>query len=251
MDESARARTRTDTEVATIDHGDGQATHRRVPEDASAGDAATDDEQVVVLCHEGGQRRPHGGKHLLGQRHSNPAETTAPGRPSTWLVWHGHLVTRGAKVLDLACGTGRHSLAAAMLGGEVTAVDHDPDVLGVGREAAKSLGLSVSWVEWDLSNGLPPVGTFDVLLMFNYLDRSRVPELIEHLRPGGHLIMETFLEDQRAFDWGPTNPDHLLKRGELPLLIAPLEVIYGREVLEPVGGVQWSAMASVVARKVP
>lgn len=161
------------------------------------------------------------------------------------------MVTRGAKVLDLACGTGRHSLAAAMLGGEVTAVDDDPGVLGVGREAAKSLGLSVSWVEWDLSKGLPPVGTFDVLLMFNYLDRARIPELIEHLRPGGLLIMETFLEDQRAFDWGPTSPDHLLKRGELPSLIAPLEVIFAREVLEPVGGVQWSALASVVARKVP
>ena len=32
-------------------------------------------------------------------------------------------------VLDLACGAGRHSLAAAMLGAEVTAVDRDADKL--------------------------------------------------------------------------------------------------------------------------
>lgn len=188
----------------------------------------------------------------LGHSQANPRDTSeGPGRPSTWLVWHSHLVTQGAKVLDLACGAGRHSLAAAMLGAEVTGVERDPARLALAREAAKTMGLPISWVEWDLSNGLPPLGTFDVLLIFDYLDRARMPELLDHLRPGGVLLMETFLEDQRAFDWGPTSADHLLKRGELPSLVAPLEVIYGREVLEPVGGVQWSAIASVVARKVP
>lgn len=166
-------------------------------------------------------------------------------------MWHSHLIARGAKVFDVACGTGRHSLAAAMLGGEVTAADRDPEALAIGREAARSLGLEVSWMEWDLEGELPPLGTFDVLLMFNYLDRPRLPRLLEYLRPGGLLLMETFLEEQRNFDWGPTSPDHLLHRGELSSLVAPgLTVLHGREVLEPVGGTQWSALASVVAKKV-
>jgi 2-polyprenyl-3-methyl-5-hydroxy-6-metoxy-1,4-benzoquinol methylase len=153
------------------------------------------------------------------------------------------------RVLDVAAGGGRHSLAAAALGADVTAVDQDPARLELGRSAARELGVAINWVQWDLTSSPPPLGTFDVLLIFNYLDRERLPRLLEFLRPGGHLLMETFLEDQLTYDWGPTSPDHVLRRGELPGLLAPLEVIHGREAIEPVDGVRWSAVASVLARK--
>lgn len=153
-------------------------------------------------------------------------------------------------MLDLACGAGRHSLAAAALGAEVTAVDRNAALLDAGRLAARELGVEVQWVEWDLEQSLPPLGTFDVLLIFNYLDRERMADLLGFLRPDGYLLMETFLEDQRAFDWGPTRAARLLQRGELPRLVAPLEILHGREALEPIEGVRWSAVASVLARKV-
>lgn len=152
-------------------------------------------------------------------------------------------------MLDIGCGAGRHSLAAAALGAEVTGVDVDAARLDQARKAAQERSLSATWVHWDLAGPLPPLGTFDVLLMFNYLDRDRLPELLDFLRPGGLLLMETFLTDQREFGWGPTSDAHLLRRGELPLLVAPLVVLHGREVIEPVGGVQWTAIASVLARK--
>jgi tellurite methyltransferase len=152
-------------------------------------------------------------------------------------------------VLDVACGTGRHSLAAAALGAEVTGLDRDASRLEAARAEARERNLNVTWLEWDLTTGPPPLGTFDVLLIFDYLDRAGMPALLEFLRPGGLLMMETFLEDQRAFDWGPTSDAHLLRRGELPLLIKPLVVLHGREAIEPLGGVQLSAMASVLARK--
>jgi 2-polyprenyl-3-methyl-5-hydroxy-6-metoxy-1,4-benzoquinol methylase len=152
-------------------------------------------------------------------------------------------------VLDVACGTGRHSLAAAALGAEVTGVDRDPARLEVARVEARERNLAVTWLEWDLTADPPPLGTFDILLIFDYLDRERLPGLFEFLRPGGLLIMETFLEDQRAFEWGPTSEAHLLRRGELPGLVHPLEVLHGREAIEPLGGVQLSAVASVLARK--
>lgn len=117
------------------------------------------------------------------------------------------------------------------------------------RQTALERHLTISWLQWDLAGPLPPLGTFDVLLMFNYLDRDRLPELLGFLRPGGQLLMETFLTDQREFGWGPSSDAHLLRRGELPLLLAPLVVVHGREVIEPVGGVQWAALASVLARK--
>jgi SAM-dependent methyltransferase len=179
----------------------------------------------------------------------SPEPTPPPGRPSTWFLWHSPLIPKGARVLDVACGTGRHSLAAALLGAEVTAVDCDAAKLDFAREAARELGLRITWIEWDLTGKLPPLGTFDILLIFNYLDRARLPDLLSFLRPGGLLLMETFLEDQRAFDWGPRSDNHLLRRGELASLVRPLTVLFGREVIEPVGGVRWSALASVVAQK--
>jgi 2-polyprenyl-3-methyl-5-hydroxy-6-metoxy-1,4-benzoquinol methylase len=137
-----------------------------------------------------------------------------------------------------------------VLGAEVTAVDKDPALLEAGRQAARELGVAITWVDWDLEKSLPPLGTFDVLLIFNYLDRARLPDILSFIRPDGLLLMETFLEDQLNFDWGPRSPARLLRRGELAELVAPLKVLHGREALEPHEGVRWSAVASVLARKV-
>jgi hypothetical protein len=63
--------------------------------------------------------------------------------------------------------------------------------------------------------------------------------------------METFMVTQRELGWGPTRDEHLLARGELARLIAPLEVLHGREALEPVDVERWRAVASVVARPRP
>jgi 2-polyprenyl-3-methyl-5-hydroxy-6-metoxy-1,4-benzoquinol methylase len=171
--------------------------------------------------------------------------------PSTWFTWHNHLVRPGMRVLDLACGDGRHSLAAAALGAEVTAWDHDAAALDVGRALAATRDLHVDWRVVDLQGDWPEVPPFDAVLVFNYLDRKRMPLVHEALAPGGTLIMETFLVTQRELGWGPTRDDHLLARGELARLIAPLEVLHGREVLEPVDVERWRAVASVVARRRP
>jgi 2-polyprenyl-3-methyl-5-hydroxy-6-metoxy-1,4-benzoquinol methylase len=155
------------------------------------------------------------------------------------------------RVLDLACGTGRHSLAAAARGAEVTAWDRSAAKLEEGRAAAAARGVQVDWQEVDLAGEWPAVAPFDVVLQFNYLDRERMALVLDALAPDGTLIMETFLTTQRDLGWGPTNEEHLLGRGELARLIAPLEVLHGREVLEPVDVERWRAVASVVARRRP
>jgi 2-polyprenyl-3-methyl-5-hydroxy-6-metoxy-1,4-benzoquinol methylase len=155
------------------------------------------------------------------------------------------------RVLDLACGDGRHSLAAAARGAEVTAWDRDAAALEVGRALAATRDLRIDWRVVDLEAEWPEVPPFDVILAFNYLDRKRMPLVREALAPGGTLIMETFLVTQQELGWGPTREEHLLARGELARLIAPLEVLHGREVLEPVDVERWRAVASVVARRRP
>jgi tellurite methyltransferase len=151
------------------------------------------------------------------------------------------------RVLDLACGEGRHGLAAAILGAEVVGVDRDETRLATARELAAAHQLTVDWRVVDLEGPWPDLGDFDAVLVFNYLDRARMPAIRELVAPGGWLMMESFLARQREFGWGPTSDDHLLRPGELTRLAAPLRVLHGREVLEPVDAERWRAVASVVA----
>jgi SAM-dependent methyltransferase len=151
------------------------------------------------------------------------------------------------RVLDLACGEGRHSLAAAKLGAQVIGVDRDETRLATARELAEGQELRVEWRVIDLEGPWPELGDFDAVLVFNYLDRARMPEIHTRVAPGGMLMMESFLTGQRELGWGPTSDDHLLRPGELARLAAPLRILHGREALEPIDAERWRAIASVVA----
>ncbi|MGH7559591.1 MAG: class I SAM-dependent methyltransferase [Gemmatimonadales bacterium] len=170
-------------------------------------------------------------------------------RPSSWFTWHAHRIRPGSRVLDLACGTGRHAIAAGQLGAKVTAVDRDAATLETGRREAKNRQLDVKFVAADLERDWPQLGTFDTVMVFNYLDRERMPRIAELIEPGGYLLLETFLEAQRAFGWGPESDAHLLRSGELSKLVVPLVIVHGREVIEAVDNARWSAMASVLAQR--
>jgi SAM-dependent methyltransferase len=170
-------------------------------------------------------------------------------RPSTWFFWHAHRIRPGVKVLDIAAGEGRHALAAAALGAEVTALELDAASIARGRSAAAERKVTVEWRETDLTAAWPELGVFDVVLCFNYLDRARVNEVVARVAPGGMLLMETFLVAQRHLGWGPQSDDHLLRPGELNGLVAPLAPVHGREVVEPLEGERWRAIASVLAER--
>jgi SAM-dependent methyltransferase len=169
-------------------------------------------------------------------------------RPSTWFAWHAHRFGPGTRLLDLACGEGRHSLAAAALGATVVGVDRDESRLARARELADWKGLSIEWRIVDLEGQWPDFGSFDAVLMFNYLDRARLPQVRGLVAAGGLLMMETFLAAQRDLGWGPTSDDHLLQPGELARLMRPFRVLHGRDVLEPVDAERWRAIGSVLAR---
>ena len=140
-------------------------------------------------------------------------------------------------------------MAAASLGARVVGIDRDPVKLATGRARAEFAGLTVDWREMDLEEDWPELEPFDAVLVFNYLDRANMPRIVRQVAPGGLLIMETFLEAQREAGWGPTSSAHLLRPGELSRLVAPLKVVHGREVIEPVDVEHWRAVASVVAVK--
>ena len=66
--------------------------------------------------------------------------------PSTWFTWHDYLITKGSRVLDLACGEGRHSVAAALKGATVTALDKD-ETEKLGKEGFDKMAKKVEALE--------------------------------------------------------------------------------------------------------
>jgi SAM-dependent methyltransferase len=115
-------------------------------------------------------------------------------------------------VLDVACGGGRHARWFAARGHPVTLVDRD--LAGVADLAGDP---RVELVEHDLENGSPwPLAgrEYAAVVVTNYLFRPILPELVRAVETGGWLLYETFAAGNERYG-RPTNPDFLLRPGEL------------------------------------
>jgi tellurite methyltransferase len=151
--------------------------------------------------------------------------------PSPFFLAHlEHLraAARRGPVVDVACGRGRHAVAAAERGVPALGIDRNPDFLAELCATARARPLPVAAIRADLETGcglpLAPASCA-ALLVFRYLHRPLVPHLIATLQPGGLLLYETFTLYQREQGYGPKNKHFLLRRGELTELFATLEVI--------------------------
>jgi tellurite methyltransferase len=150
-------------------------------------------------------------------------------------------------VCDLACGSGRDAVYLAMSGLKVTAIDILPDALEIGRRLAERHGVDVRFRQGDLERD-PGAwsGEWGLINVQRFLDRPGLPLLRERLRPGGLLLVETFLDAQAGAGRRPRNPVHLLRSGELRDALAPgLDLLHYREGLNDGG--DWTV--SLVARK--
>jgi rhodanese-related sulfurtransferase len=165
--------------------------------------------------------------------------------PSPWLLSNASLAPRGAKTLDVACGRGRHALLLAGAGYPVRAVDRDAAHVAWLGALGRRLQLPLDAAVVDLEAPGADLGAeeWELVLVFNYLHRPLFPALVRSLKPGGVLLYETYTREQ-AKRGKPTNPDHLLEPGELPRLVASLEVVRERE-----GDYEGRAVASVAARR--
>ena len=156
--------------------------------------------------------------------------------PSAFFLQQSERLVRTAEigpVLDLACGSGRHSLAAAARGLDVLAVDRNAEALAdLAAQAPETGGIRVQQV--DLEGESPPrllEAGFGAVLVFRYLHRPLSAWIESLLRPGGLLLYETFTTDQRGLGWGPGRDAFLLEPDELPKLFPGLEVDFFEEGL--------------------
>jgi SAM-dependent methyltransferase len=144
--------------------------------------------------------------------------------PSPWVERFFGGIPPGGRVLDVACGSGRHLAYGLELGRTMVGIDRD--VAGARRRCADMADLAL--IEVDLEDGRPfpfPPSTFDGVIVTNYLWRPILSDIIAAVAPGGVLIYETFAIGQERFG-RPSNPEFLLRPGELLQAVVPrLKVI--------------------------
>jgi SAM-dependent methyltransferase len=132
--------------------------------------------------------------------------------PSDWVSRWAPLLPPSARVLDVACGHGRHVRWLAAAGHRVTALDREEALLAPLAALANVERTVVADIEsgpWPLAGA-----AFDAVVVTNYLWRALFPALRAAVAPGGLLVYETFAQGHEALG-RPRRPEFLLRPGEL------------------------------------
>ena len=123
----------------------------------------------------------------------------------------------GTKILDVACGKGRHSRYLAMLGYDTTGIDLAPQSIA---EAQKDQLPNLHFDVWDMRR-VYKASHFDLVVnlfsSFGYFDQesddlAAIQAMADDLKPGGTLVMDYM------------NPEYIVK------IIKPREIIDRGEI---------------------
>jgi SAM-dependent methyltransferase len=190
------------------------------------------------------------------------AESEAPPQAADFVQELLPLLPLG-RALDVACGTGRHTLLLASRKQPVTAVDASSVALEILERRAAESHCTVTHVRqsaaappalpkqgqgiqiWraDLERTELPANFFSLIICVNYLQRSLFAQMERALGAGGVLLFETFTRAQLEFAGGPRNTEYLLESGELRTAFPGLRILFYRELRAGKG------IASLIARK--
>ncbi|HEX5526242.1 MAG TPA: class I SAM-dependent methyltransferase [Solirubrobacterales bacterium] len=134
----------------------------------------------------------------------------------------------GERILDLACGTGRHSLELVRHGFSVVGVEISAELVEIARKDAEQQGLEATFIEGDLRE-LDFEDEFDVVL---------------NLNDGAVGYFETDEENHRTFEV----ISHALKQGGQNLVQVP-NVLYARAHLPQRSWIPSSGMVELVEHR--
>lgn len=172
-------------------------------------------------------------------------------------------------VLDLACGAGRNGLYLAKrfsqsdacengrtqtISRRVTLADIQSDKLKqIQREIDDESFNADTWCANFETPDQKPLAdkTFAAILVFRYLHRPLIDAIKQAVIPGGVVFYETFTIDQPAYG-RPTNPDYLLKHGELKSWFQDWDIIHYSEGIfgsSDHKAMNHKAMAQIICRK--
>lgn len=146
----------------------------------------------------------------------------------------------GGSILDIGCGTGRHSIELAKRGYRMTGVDLSAGMLEEARKAAALAQVQVEWIQCDAVK-YSAAAAFDAVIClcegaFGLVGRDEEPiahdmailrQISHSLKPGGRFLLTTLNAytrlrniTQEDVDSGRFNPvtmvEHYLDVWELP-----------------------------------
>lgn len=102
------------------------------------------------------------------------------------------------KILDLACGYGRHAIELAGRGYNITGFDLSKHFLRVAKREAKRRGIRISFIQGDMRK-LPFINKFNVIInmftSFGYFEKDKDNEIVlqkiaRALKPKGRLLID-------------------------------------------------------------
>jgi len=164
--------------------------------------------------------------------------------PAQFLVDNIELLPKG-RALDVAMGAGHNAVYLAKMGFEVEGVEISPEAVSSAMELARKCGVNIRTQVADLDKEYHiEKGAYEVIICFNYLQRSLIPQIRDGLCKGAMVVYETFIVDQAQFG-KPKNPDYLLRHNELLNMFRDLRCLRYREGI--VEGPK--AVASIIAER--
>jgi SAM-dependent methyltransferase len=138
----------------------------------------------------------------------------------------------GKKALDIAAGTGRHTIFLARKGFSVDAVDISE--VGLAEFAGKYPNIHAICA--DLDQFEIPADRYDLIVNVKFLNRRLFPYIQEGLKPGGVVIFDTLLEPDDIKSTPKHRRDYLLRTNELLHAFLGMRIVYYRETVDPETG---------------
>lgn len=135
------------------------------------------------------------------------------------------------QALDIAMGQGRNAMALARAGWQVTGFDVSDEGLKSAQLQAQAAGLEIATVLTTCADFDYGQNRWDLVAMMYapmaFHDHALMARLKESLKPGGMIVIETFLEWDPAS--GAPRVDGLPGPGELARIFTDFEIVYDRE----------------------